>query len=107
MIMQTPALQSLEGREVTRAAKVHDYVQIAFGDDVGISIYNDITLEPALDISSLLGRRVESTSQSERNIDLLFSGGITLHIDLHPQASYGPEVLELNRKGFPPVVWNN
>lgn len=104
--MQTPALQSLEGRVITQVTKIHDYVQIAFGDDIGLSIYNDITLEPALDISALMGRRFESVSQSERSIDLMFSGGMVLHIDLHPQASYGPEVLELNRKGFPPVVWS-
>jgi len=104
--MQTPALQSLEGREVTRAAKVHDYVQIAFGDDVGLSIYGDITLEPDVEISALLGRRFQSASQSKANIDLLFSGGVVLHIDLHPQASYGPEVFELNRKGFPSVIWS-
>jgi len=104
--MQTPALQSLEGQEVTKAIKIHDYVQIAFGDDVGLSIYNDVTLEPDMDISRLLGRRFESACQTGRNIDLLFSGGVILHIDLHPQASYGPEALELNRKGFPPVVWS-
>ena len=105
--MQTPALQSLEGHEVTQATKVHDYVQIAFGADVGLSIYNDITLEPEADIAALVGRRFESANQSDRYIDLLFSGGVILHIDLHPQASYGPEVLELNRKGFPSVVWSS
>ena len=105
MIMQTPALQSLEGEEVTRATKVHDYIQISFGDDVGISIYNDVIFEPDVDISVLLGRILEAVSQTEENINFLFSGGVTLHIDLHSQASYGPEVLELNRKGFPSVVW--
>lgn len=106
MIMQTPALQSLEGQEVTQATKIHDYVQIAFGEDVGLSIYNDITLEPDMDISDLLRRRVESVRQTDGNIELQFSGGVILRIDLHPQASYGPEVLELNRKGFPSVVWS-
>ena len=104
--MQTPALQSLEGQEVTQATKIHDYVQIAFGEDVGLSIYNDITLEPDMDISDLLRRRVESVRQTDGNIELQFSGGVILRIDLHPQASYGPEVLELNRKGFPSVVWS-
>jgi hypothetical protein len=106
MIMQTPALHTLEGQKVTRATKVHDYLQIAFGDDVGLSIYNDITLEPDVDVSELVGRQLESVIQMERNIDFLFSGGMLLHIDLNPQASYGPEILELNRKGFPPVVWS-
>jgi hypothetical protein len=106
MIMQTPALQTLEGQNVTQATKIHDYVQIAFGDDVGLSIYNDITLQPDLDILSLVGRRLEFAAQTDRYIDLLFSDGVIVRIDLHPQTSHGPEVFELNRKGFPTVVWN-
>jgi hypothetical protein len=103
--MQAPALQSLEDHEVTRATRVHDYVQIAFGDDVGLSIDNDFTVNPDLDISSLLGRRLKSAAQTEKSIDLVFSGGMLLHIDLQPLAWHGPEALELNRKGFPTVVW--
>jgi hypothetical protein len=105
MMMETPVLQTLEGRKVTQAIKVHDYVQIAFGDDVGLSIYNDIILEPDVDISDLLGRQLESTIQTERRINFRFSGGVLLQIDLHPQASHGPEILELNRKGYPSIVW--
>ena len=86
--------------------RVHDYIQLAFGSDVGISIYNDITLAPNLDLDLLLGRQLGLVSDSDRNITLSFSGGLLLQIDLHPQAAYGPEVLELNRKGFPTVIMN-
>lgn len=104
--MQTPTLQNLEGQKVTQAARIHDYVQLAFGSDVGVSIYNDVTLTPDMDLSLLLGHRLELVSQSDMNIELAFSNGLILKIDLHPQAAHGPEVLELNRKGFPSVVWN-
>jgi hypothetical protein len=99
-------LNTLEKKQVTTANMVHDYAQISFGDEIGISIYNDFSLSHDKEISFLIGKTLESVDETSRYIEFLFSGGICLRVDLHPQASHGPEALELNRKNLPTVIWN-
>ncbi len=49
-------LQKLVGLAVTRAEQVHDYARLAFGDLIGVSIYNEYSLVPKkLDIGRLIG----------------------------------------------------
>lgn len=104
--MQPSALQILEGREVTKVEWVHDYAQITFGDDMGISVYNDFVITPENELSDLVGRTLSSIDEGERYFVFCFSGDVHLKIDLHPQASYGPEVLQFDRKGYPIVIMN-
>jgi hypothetical protein len=99
-------LQTLEGHSVTVAVRVEDYIQIAFGDEVGISIYNDFRMDPKVDLSQLIGKTLDRAYETETHITFRFSGPVMLVIDLSPEASHGPEIMQMNRRGEPTVVWN-
>jgi hypothetical protein len=99
-------LETLEGHSITEAIGVEDYIQIAFGDEVGISIYNDFHFDPKIDLSQLVGRTLDHASQNEKCITFRFSDPVILVVDLSSEASHGPEIMEMNRRGEPTVVWN-
>jgi hypothetical protein len=97
----------LEGLTVTAAEAVHDYFQLAFGDEIGLSIYNEMTITPpAFPFEQLVGKVVISTTESTDAIEIEFSDGLRVLIDLRSQAYRGPEALQLDRVGFPIVIWN-
>jgi hypothetical protein len=101
------ALNTLVGLVVTDVVRMHDYIQIAFGDQIGLSIYNQLCEGTELDLSpSLLGKMVASVVETESFIILKFIDQTQLCIDMRPQAYRGPEALQLNRLGEPPVIWN-
>jgi len=100
-------LHFLEGLTVSHASIVHDYVQLSFGEQVGLSIYNEISLDPpSTQFELLVGKMVVKILESEEAIVISFLDGSSLEVDLHPVAYGGPEALQLNRQGEPPVIWN-
>jgi len=103
--MTTP-LHALVGLKVTKATIVHDYAQLAFGDEIGISIYNEFELSPDVRLEDLISKTVLRVEESSNSIEISFLDGVKLAIDLHRQAYRGPEALELNRTGHPTIVWN-
>ena len=105
--MTNSLLHAIQGLVVTKAEVVHDYIQLAFGDEIGLSIYSAITVTPqAIAIDELIGKIVIAVAERADVIRLKFSGEMNIEIDLRPQAYRGPEALQLNRKGLPPVIWN-
>ena len=101
------ALQTLRDMTVTKADVVHDYVQLAFGDSVGLSIYNEISLAPeSIPFDQLKGKCVKSVVESEESIALEFTDGTRLAVNLHAVGYRGPEALQLVRRGEPPMIWN-
>ena len=105
--MSTSPLHEIEGLTVTSAEVVHDYVQLAFGDEIGLSIYNPIAITPqSISVDKLIGRIVVSASESADAIELAFSDGVFIKVDMREQAYQGPEALQLDRKGLPIVIWN-
>jgi hypothetical protein len=103
----TSPLHTIEGLTVTEAEVVHDYVQLAFGDEIGISIYNEMEVSPkSTRFEALAGKTVTAVTEREEAIEIKFLDGTLLTIDMHRQAYRGPEALELNRRGYPPVIWN-
>jgi len=104
--MNSP-LQIVTGLTVTESEAVHDYVQIAFGDEIGISIYNEMSITPrSISIDKQVGKIVASVLERENAIEIEFIGGTQIAIDLRPEAYRGPEALELYRQGHPLVIWN-
>jgi len=104
--MKSP-LHILEGLTVTNSVKVHDYVQLRFGDEIGLSIYNEIEFTPpSTVIAGLAGKRVSVVTERENAIEIRFLDGCRISIDMHREAFCGPEALQLNRRGHPPVIWN-
>lgn len=100
-------LLEIEGRIVSNATLVHDYAQIAFGADFGLSIYNDFSISPDIfKIFDLDGRRLNTVSQQKESINLIFSEGLELKIDMRDCAFNGPEALQLNIRGEPTVIWS-
>lgn len=100
-------LEVLAGHAVTNVVELHDYVQLHFGDDIGILIYNDIAIDPApVRTDELVGNTVKSVSEHANAIKIRFLDRTVATIDMHRQAYRGPEALGLDRRGYPPVIWN-
>lgn len=103
----TSPLTCIEGLIVTEAEEVHDYLQLAFGDQIGLSIYNEVSLTPeSMRWEQLVGNTVLSVAEEDSFIELTFLDGVRICIDMRPQAWHGPEALQLNRQGQPTVIWN-
>ena len=104
MINDSP-LQCLVGEVVTDAATVHDYAQLAFGTDTGLSIYNDFRVAPEQSrLDDLVGQRVISVASTETEAVIRFEKS-SLTVDLRAAAFRGPEAMQLNRTGHRPVIW--
>jgi hypothetical protein len=87
--------------------ELHGYVQLHFGDEIGISIYNEMEVSPqSTRVAGLVGKTVTAVTERENAIEIRFLGGPRITIDMHRQAYRGPEALELNHHGHPPVIWN-
>jgi hypothetical protein len=105
LVTMAAPIQILKGLKVSDVQIVHDYVQLAFGDEIGVSIYNETQISPKMPFERLLSKTVESVEESVNSIDMNFIDGTKLTIDMRPQAYRGPEAMELNRVGFPTVIW--
>jgi hypothetical protein len=102
-----PPLDSLVGLEITKVAEVHDYVQIQFGDQTSISIYNRMQIFPqSTKFGELVGKSVISTTEGKEHVELVLTGDNRIRIDMRDEAYRGPEALVLVRNGLPAVVWN-
>jgi hypothetical protein len=103
----TSPLCALKGLTVTRVVEVHDYVQLSFGDAIGISIYNDTEVSPnTVTLTEFIGKTIDVVAERDAEIEFTFIGGSKIKIRMHPEAYRGPEALQLNRRGQPPVIWN-
>jgi hypothetical protein len=85
---------------------VNDYFQLAFGKEVGMSIYNPMEITPPAPIDSLIGKKVLSVTEDESAIEIQFDGSTKIKIDMRDNAYVGPEALALYREGHSPVIWN-
>jgi hypothetical protein len=101
----TSPLDALKGLTVTGVIEIHDYIQLHSGDAVGISIYNDIEVSPGT-LTEFIGKTIDAVAERDTEIEFTFIGGVKIKISMHPEAYRGPEALELNRRGQPPVIWN-
>jgi hypothetical protein len=107
MTIAVSTLRQLEGLTVVGATLIHDYAQLAFTHQVGLSIYNEWSIHPeTLTFEQLVGKTVTSVKGERDSIVFHFLDDTKLVIDMHPEAYRGPEALQLNREGEPPVVWN-
>lgn len=99
-------LRILTDRIVTEARVVHDYCQLAFGAELGLTIYNPVKIIPDVDIEELIGKPVKSALETEDNIELCFDDSAAILIDMRPGSYRGPEALELYHVGHPPIIWS-
>src|ERR1700744_1320337 len=100
-------LQILAGLMITNVVELHGYIQLHFGNDIGLSIYNEITVDPAsMHVDQLIGKMVSSIAERDKAIEIIFLDETRIVVDMHRQAYRGPEALQLNQNGLPPVIWN-
>ena len=98
-------LNCLVGKAVTVAETVHDYVQLSFGPDTGLSIYNDFWIAPEARPRDLVGQRVIAVDSTINEALIRFEGS-SLTVDLRPSAFHGPEAMQLHRDGHDPIIWS-
>jgi len=104
--MKSP-LSDLEGMTVTRVVEIHDYIQLHFGESVGISIFNRLEVSPSsISLWELVDKTIRSVVERDADIELAFRDGGGIKIDMRREAYRGPEALQLDRRGQPPVIWN-
>ncbi|MGA8549700.1 MAG: hypothetical protein WB678_05650 [Stellaceae bacterium] len=103
----TSPLHYLEGQTITKIIELDDYIQLHFGNEIGISIYNEIEVRPSSStLTEFSGKTIAAVIEGGTAIEFRFLDGSEINIDMHLQAYRGPEALELNRRGHPPVIWN-
>jgi hypothetical protein len=99
-------LDEIVGQIVTDAKRVHDYIQLSFGEKIGLSVYNDIHLLPAsASIDDLTEKMVTSVEVKQDSVEIRFLDKTILIIDMRDEAFNGPEALQLERVGQSPVIW--
>ena len=98
--------RTLSGRMVTAVAEIEGYIQFEFGKDIGLTIYNDCAITPAVPVSSLHGKCATQIAERQDQVCIVFDGAVALTVDLRPQAWRGPEAMELWRSEHPLIVWN-
>jgi hypothetical protein len=107
MLYMTSPLHQLKGLKITNVIDLHSYVQIHFGTEIGLSIYNDRFITPeTTNVQNLVGKSVTSIIEDDDFIIFEFLDGARLNIDMRRQAYHGAEALQLNRRGTPPIIWN-
>ena len=101
-------LKVLEGRTVSKAIRVEDYIQLHFEPQTSLNIYNRFTVSglDKGDIATLSGATVREIIERPKDVVLRFTNGAEILIDLRDKAYTGPEAMELNLPGEPTVVWN-
>jgi hypothetical protein len=68
-------LESLVGMTVTHAEIVHDYIQLTFETDTGVSIFNDWHFVPETEaLHDLIGRHVTAVHSSADAVVLARAG---------------------------------
>lgn len=86
---------------------MHDYVQLAFGNEVGISIFNEMKINPgSVSVDNLVGKIVAWVKETESLIEINFADRARIDVDMRSIAYRGPEALVLHHQGLPTVVWN-
>ena len=81
-------------------------MQLLFGKDLSLNIYNALRLCNGDDLRALNGATLLQVEAKPETLIFSFSHGQRLDIDLGDDAYNGPEALELNVPGQPTVVWN-
>lgn len=103
--MRTVLSQALQGLAVTEARTVGDYLRLAFGDRVRLSVFNVFTLMPAGTVGALVGKIVAVIDEAPTSIAIRFLDGDQIVIDMTPAGYRAPEAIMLHRVGQPMVVW--
>lgn len=97
-------LRCLVGKIVSQAEALHDYIQLAVGDEIGLSIYNDFRLTVGR-LDDLIGQTVTNVATTAEQAVIQFAR-TSLIVDLRNSAYRGPEAMQLDRIGHDLIVWN-
>lgn len=103
--MRNVLSQALQGLAVSEARIVDDYLRLAFGERVRLSVFNVFRLTPMATVDVLVGKIVAEIEEAPTSIALRFLDGGEIVIDMSPTGYRGPEAIMLHRVGQPMVVW--
>lgn len=100
-------MNRLIGLTVTEANKVHDYLQLRFGDSATLNINNKYKLSSgAEDIECVTGHAVLDVKANALFIEIVFIDSCSLIIGLGEDDYNGPEAVEMYVSGCSPIIWN-
>jgi hypothetical protein len=103
--MRNVLSQALQGLAISEARIVDDYLRLAFGERVRLSVFNAFTLTPMATVDVLVGKVVAEIEEAPTSIAVRFLDGGEIMIDMSPTGYRGPEAIMLHRVGQPMVVW--
>ena len=95
----------LIGKEIIKINEVHDYIQIIFFNNIILNIFNNYYYKNG-SIFDIKNKKVNSIDEVANKIYLRFDNGEELIISRGIDDFNGPEVMTLNIKGQPLIVWN-
>jgi hypothetical protein len=100
--------KTINGLKITCAAQIHDYIQLSFGNQVGLSIYSNIIIIPITkQLLDFVGETVLSVDYANHRIGINCTHDLILEIEnFRRSGSESAEVMQLNRIGQPPVIFN-
>lgn len=104
--MTTP-LANLVGQRITAAERVHDYMQIRFGNGDLLNVFNEYRIEGRGEesVTDLIDLVVSDASTRKEEVCIAL-GTKTLRISLVDSAYRGPEAIEYIPASGKRVVWS-
>ena len=102
-------LHNLAGSAVDKSEIVEDDLIVWFQNGELLTVYNKFQItasdgSPGTD-RALAGATLTELTEDDASLQLTFSNGINLTIDMSEDGYSGPEALQLTRPGLPSIVW--
>jgi hypothetical protein len=96
-------LMELRGRRLASVQNEHDYLQVRFGADALLNIFNRVLLDGESGLQNLVGSVVTGVDCTQEQIRIHF-GSACLSISLEEASWTGPEALALYLGDQPPII---
>jgi hypothetical protein len=101
----TSAASRLCGKRLLLASTENDQLNLQL-DGASLNIYNPVTWRGTIESpSALVGRAVEAVEETSHHLDIRFTGGVVLEIDLRDAAYSGPEAAVLSLDDGRTIIW--
>ena len=100
-------IEKIKGLQIENFKEVEDYFQIAFKDNVILTIYNDISIV-GIDLKeaeSLKGLLIENVVITDDFLELWLSNNFVIKIDLRDVAYHYPEAMILYLPNKQIITW--
>lgn len=97
-------LNQIINSKIVAITFIHDYFQLSFDDEKGLSIYNNYIINWIHDYRDLIYKVVLSIEKENDSIFIYLTDGVSISIWLQDEDYNWPEVFELNLPDWQIIV---